>query len=135
VEPFGERIAAIRKECGISQASLGKQTGLGQPRLSRIEKGELAASVQVINKLAAALGRPSRELVAGTDREGHYISQALSPEELAQEEATSEFIRGYPKNVTLTEICRVFIDEMKSDAGNAMGDFVEPKTPPQRTTT
>jgi hypothetical protein len=42
---------------------------------------------------------------------------------------------GYPKNVTLMEICRVFIDEMKSDAGNAMGDFVEPKTPPQRPAT
>ncbi len=95
VEPFGKRIAVIRKERGVSQASLGKQTGLGQPRLSRIEKGELAASVQVISKLAAALGRPSRELVAGTDREGYYISQALSPEELAQEEATSEFIRTF----------------------------------------
>ena len=47
-----------RKERGISQVELGEQTGLGQPRLSRIEKGELAASVQVISKLAAALGRP-----------------------------------------------------------------------------
>jgi transcriptional regulator with XRE-family HTH domain len=95
VEPFGKRIAAIRKECGMSQASLGKQTGLGQPRLSRVEKGQLAASVQVINKLAAALGRLSRDLVAGTDREGHYISQALSPEKLAEEEATKKFIRTF----------------------------------------
>ena len=95
VEPFGKRIAAIRKERGISQASLGSETGLGQPRLSRIEKGELAASVQVINKLGAAVGRPSRELVAGTDREGYYISQTLSPEELAQEGATNAFIRAF----------------------------------------
>lgn len=95
MQAFGKRIAAIRKERGLSQAELGKQTGLGQPRLSRIEKGELAASVQVINKLAVALSRPSRELVAGTDREGHYISQALSPEELAEEEATNRFIRAF----------------------------------------
>jgi transcriptional regulator with XRE-family HTH domain len=95
VEPFGKRIAAIRKERGISQVALGKQTGLGQPRLSRIEKGELAASVQVVNKLAAALDRSSRELVAGTDREGHYISQALSSEELAEEQATTELTRAF----------------------------------------
>lgn len=36
---------------------------------------------------------------------------------------------GYPKIVTLAEICRVFIDEMKSDAGHASGDFVQPKPP------
>ena len=42
VQAFGKRIAAIRKECGLSQVGLGRQTGLGQPRLSRIEKGELA---------------------------------------------------------------------------------------------
>ena len=95
MQAFGKRITAIRKERGISQVELGKQTGLGQPRLSRIEKGELAASVQVISKLAAALGRPSRELVAGTDREGHYVSQALSPEELAEEEATNRFVRTF----------------------------------------
>jgi hypothetical protein len=34
---------------------------------------------------------------------------------------------GYPKTATLSEICRVFFDEMKSDTGNAMGGFVEPK--------
>jgi transcriptional regulator with XRE-family HTH domain len=95
VQAFGKRIAAIRKECGLSQLGLGRQTGLGQPRLSRIEKGELPASVQVINKLAAALERPSRELVAGTDREAYYVSQALSPEELAQEAATTELIISF----------------------------------------
>ena len=95
VQAFGKRIAAIRKECGLSQVGLGRQTGLGQPRLSRIEKGELPASVQVINKLGAALERPSRELVAGTDCEAYYVSQALSPGELAQEAATTELIVAF----------------------------------------
>jgi hypothetical protein len=55
--------------------------------LSRIEKGELPASVLVVSKIAAALGRTPRELVAGTDREGYYVAQALSPEEIAKEQA------------------------------------------------
>jgi hypothetical protein len=38
---------------------------------------------------------------------------------------------GYPKASTLTEICRVFIDEMKSDAHIA-GGFVEPTNAPSR---
>lgn len=42
---------------------------------------------------------------------------------------------GYPKATTLTEICRVFIDEMKTDTGKASGDFVERKaTRPPPTT-
>jgi hypothetical protein len=36
---------------------------------------------------------------------------------------------GHPKTTTLSEICRVFIAEMKSDAGQAAGGFVQPKTP------
>jgi hypothetical protein len=35
---------------------------------------------------------------------------------------------GYPKTTTLTEICRVFIDEMKSDPGTS-GDFNPPNPP------
>jgi hypothetical protein len=35
---------------------------------------------------------------------------------------------GYPKAVTLAEICRVFIDEIKTDSGYASGDFIEPRT-------
>jgi hypothetical protein len=31
---------------------------------------------------------------------------------------------GHSKNMTLMEICRVFIDEMKSDVGRASGGFV-----------
>lgn len=34
---------------------------------------------------------------------------------------------GYPKIATLSEICRVFISEMKSDTGQASGGFIQPK--------
>jgi hypothetical protein len=34
---------------------------------------------------------------------------------------------GYPKSMTLSEIARVFIAEMKSDAGQASGGFVQPR--------
>jgi transcriptional regulator with XRE-family HTH domain len=85
MEAFGKRVAAVRLEQRISQAELARKTGLGQPRISRIENGALAASVSVTTKLGDALRRNARELVAATDRDGYYVAEALSPEEIADE--------------------------------------------------
>lgn len=86
--PFGQRVAAIRKELGLSQTKLGEQTRLGQPRISRIEKGELAASVEVITKIASVFGREGGELVTGTDREGYFVGETVSPEAFAEQQKT-----------------------------------------------
>lgn len=85
MEALGKRIAAIRSEQGLSQSELGRRTGLGQPRVSKLESSELPASVAVIDKLAKAFGRMGRDLVRGTDREGYYLAEVLSPDEIANE--------------------------------------------------
>lgn len=83
MEPLGKRIAAIRTGTGATQAGLGEQTGISQPRLSRIEKGKIPASASMIDKIAGALGSSGLELVAGTDREEYYTASRLNAEEIA----------------------------------------------------
>ena len=84
---FGDRVKAVRKELGLNQEALVNRLGAGfeQPRVSRLEKGTLAASAEVIDKMAAVFGRTGRELAQGTDREGHYFAQGMSPDERASE--------------------------------------------------
>lgn len=84
MEPFGKRVAAIRKELGLTQRDVAAAIDTDQPRITRIEKGLLPASVALIDKLATALHRTPADLVSGTDREGHYFAQGLAPEQLAE---------------------------------------------------
>ena len=81
MEFFGSKVKTARKCQGMSQAVLAGITGLGQPRLSRIENSELPASAEVIDKVASALGKTGRDLASGTDREEYYLSMTMSPEQ------------------------------------------------------
>ncbi len=62
MEKFGKRVATIRAGKSFTQKVLGEQTGIGQPRLSRIEKGEIPASATIIDNIASALGTSGLEL-------------------------------------------------------------------------
>jgi len=55
-ERIGKRIAEIRKEKGISQVRLAKETGMHQSVISRIESGKHAISINVLNRIARVLG-------------------------------------------------------------------------------
>jgi transcriptional regulator with XRE-family HTH domain len=97
---FGDRVKAVRKELGLSQGDLVNRLGVGfdQPRVSKIERGTLAASAEVIDKMAAVFKRSGRELAQGTDREGYYFAQGMSPDQRAAERAvqarTVEIMEG-----------------------------------------
>jgi transcriptional regulator with XRE-family HTH domain len=52
----GRQIAELRAEAGLSQAVLAAATGIDQGHLSRIERGEAAASLEVLDRIAAGLG-------------------------------------------------------------------------------
>jgi transcriptional regulator with XRE-family HTH domain len=53
----GERIQKARKELEISQDELGDATGLGQPQVSRIERGERGIESAKLIKLLQELRR------------------------------------------------------------------------------
>ena len=59
---FGRRIRELRTEKGLSQEALALVCGLDRTYIGGIERGERNVSLINIEKIAAALGIPVREL-------------------------------------------------------------------------
>lgn len=49
---FSERLLALRKKAKLSQTQMGEAAGISQFAVSKIEKGERAASIEVLYALA-----------------------------------------------------------------------------------
>lgn len=54
---IGKRIAAIRKECGMTQQVLAEAVGLQRPHISRIEAGRYSVGLDTLAAIAVALGK------------------------------------------------------------------------------
>ena len=55
-EKIGKRIAELRKEKGLSQAKLSELIGVKQQNIGRIEAGNISVGVDVLSRIADALG-------------------------------------------------------------------------------
>jgi transcriptional regulator with XRE-family HTH domain len=55
-EKFGQRVKTLRKEKGMSQEELAEKSGLNRPYISAIEQGKRNVSLEVMDKLAEAIG-------------------------------------------------------------------------------
>jgi len=53
---IGQRIRKLRRQANLRQVDLARKAGLSQGAISRIERGELAATHVTIEKIAKALG-------------------------------------------------------------------------------
>jgi transcriptional regulator with XRE-family HTH domain len=53
---IGQRIAALRKQAGMSQEQLALRAGLQRTHISRIEAGKYAVTLETIQAIAEALG-------------------------------------------------------------------------------
>ena len=53
---FASAIKYHRKRAGLTQAELGKRTGVGGPAISLLESGARMPSFPMLDKLAKALG-------------------------------------------------------------------------------
>lgn len=74
VETFGERLARLREDAGLSQSALSRRIGTSQSAISQIEAGERSPSYGMLVQLADALGVTMAYLV------GAAVEQ-LSPAE------------------------------------------------------
>ena len=54
---IGRRIAALRRELGFSQRELAARAGISQPNLVNIEAGKYSAGLDILWRIARALGR------------------------------------------------------------------------------
>ena len=72
----GKNIKALRVSRGLTQISLAKMIPMDQAFLSRIERGVQEPSLEMLGKIANALGCDSSELMKGREEE---TSTALVP--------------------------------------------------------
>jgi DNA-binding XRE family transcriptional regulator len=54
---IGQRIQDLRKETGMTQTQLAEKCGMAQPNIARIEAGTYATSLDVLSRIAEALGK------------------------------------------------------------------------------
>jgi DNA-binding XRE family transcriptional regulator len=54
---IGTYIAQLRREAGLTQTQLADKCGMAQPNIARIEAGTYATSIDVLSRIAEALGK------------------------------------------------------------------------------
>lgn len=54
---IGKRIQRLRKDAGLTQTQLAEKCGMAQPNIARIEAGTYATSIDVLARIAQALGK------------------------------------------------------------------------------
>jgi len=67
---LGSRIAALRKDCGLTQTQLGKMIGVSQQQVVSFEKGRRKVPVSALPKLSKALGITVEELIGIESKPG-----------------------------------------------------------------
>lgn len=69
---FGERLREIRKNDGMSQDALGRRAGLSRTSITNIEQGRQHVSLDVLYRLADALGLEPSQLLPAKETLGDY---------------------------------------------------------------
>lgn len=67
---FGKRLAALRKEKGLTQQALAERVQMSLIQIHRYENGQAQPSLEAIKRLSLALGVTSDELIFGKDERG-----------------------------------------------------------------
>ncbi len=63
VQKFGKRVRSTRQEQGLSQEDLAAKAKLHRTYISLIERGKQSATLDTMEKIAAALGVPVKKLM------------------------------------------------------------------------
>lgn len=66
-EAIGAAVRLERKRLGLSQRQLAKLAGMYHPNLRRLERGDHTPKLDVIARVARAMGKRPTELVAVID--------------------------------------------------------------------
>lgn len=60
---FAHRLREAREQVGLTQAEVSKRTGVPRPTISDIENGKHNVTVDMMDKLANAIGRSLSDLL------------------------------------------------------------------------
>lgn len=81
---FSERLAALRKERGLTQKALAEQVGVHITQIQRYENGSIQPTLDVLRRLAMALSVSADLLVFDKDERGPDADLKLEFEALSQ---------------------------------------------------
>jgi transcriptional regulator with XRE-family HTH domain len=63
VSAFAEKLRQVRRSRGMTQRDLGRVTQLAESYISRLENGAMAPGIDLVARLARALGVPLEDLL------------------------------------------------------------------------
>jgi transcriptional regulator with XRE-family HTH domain len=75
-EVFGDVLRAVRKRRGLSQETLGFESGYHPTYISQLERGKKSASLKTIMRLAAALKTSGSGLLRRVETRVHGCGTA-----------------------------------------------------------
>ncbi len=78
LEEVGGRVRLLRREAGLSQAELADSIKMSRAYLGAVERGEKAASVSTLDRLASGIGVPVSSFFV--EKEGRTQGHGASPE-------------------------------------------------------
>lgn len=62
-QTFARSVRKLRHELGLSQEELGEQSGLTRNYIGMIERGETSPTLDAVEAISAALGKPAKEML------------------------------------------------------------------------
>ena len=87
---FNERLRAIRKEKGLTQAELAEKAGIAVNSVRLYEAGARLPKLYTIARMAVAMGLTANDLMAG--QWGKFDGIFLSDEEFQQDDREAQLI-------------------------------------------
>jgi transcriptional regulator with XRE-family HTH domain len=73
---IGQRIQLLRDAAGLTQAQLADRAGVNPEHISRIERAEKGPSIELLDRIASALGLPIRDLFDFEEEPTHDLRKA-----------------------------------------------------------
>jgi transcriptional regulator with XRE-family HTH domain len=99
---FARRLAALRKERGLTQQALADRVQVHLTQINRYETGDSRPMLDVIRRLAIALTVTTDELIFGKDERGPDDDLRLQFEAISQfDEEDKELARGLLEGLIL----------------------------------
>ena len=106
---FGQRVASARRERGLTQGELADKTGVHISHIQRIEAGTSQPTVDVLKRVAEALGVSIDHLVL--DRASEVAAQRLTDRELVEQFAAIEDFNDTDKQAIKTVLAAMIVKQ------------------------
>lgn len=127
---FAQRLAALRKERGLTQQALADRVQVHLTQINRYESGDSQPTLDVIRRLAIALNVTADELIFGKDERGPDDDLRLQFEAISQfDEEDKELARGVLEGLILKHQAK---QSMARQAQRASAQAARNKPPAKR---